>query len=117
LLDRYCAAFENADMVALTELLQADVTLEMPPLPVWFMGRDRVMQFLTARALAKAGDIAMVPTAANGQAAVAEYRRSADDVMRAHSIHVLGTGAAGIAGITVFLDPALFTAFGLPPRR
>jgi RNA polymerase sigma-70 factor (ECF subfamily) len=117
LLDRYCAAFENADMVALTELLQADVTLEMPPLPVWFMGRDRVMQFLTTRALAKAGDIVMVPTAANGQGAVAEYRRSADDVMQAHSIHVLGTDAAGIAAITVFLDPALFTAFGLPPRR
>jgi RNA polymerase sigma-70 factor (ECF subfamily) len=117
LLDRYCAAFENADMVALTELLQADVTLEMPPLPVWFMGRDRVMQFLTTRVLAKAGDIVMVPTAANGQGAVAEYRRSADDVMQAHSIHVLGTDAAGIAAITVFLDPALFTAFGLPPRR
>ena len=117
LLDRYCAAFENADMAALTELLQADVKLEMPPLPVWFTGRDTVMRFLAARAFTKAGDIAMVQTAANSQPAVAEYRRSADDVMRAHSIHVLTTRAAGIAAITVFLDPALFTAFGLPPKR
>ena len=39
-IDRYCAAFENADMAALTELLQADVKLEMPPVPVWFTGRD-----------------------------------------------------------------------------
>ena len=117
LLDRYCAAFENADMAALTELLQADVKLEMPPLPVWFTGRDTVMRFLAARAFTKAGDIAMVQTAANSQPAVAEYRRSADDVMRAHSIHVLTTGAAGIAAITVFLDPALFTAFGLPSSR
>ena len=31
LVDRYCAAFENADVAALTELLQADVKLEMPP--------------------------------------------------------------------------------------
>jgi RNA polymerase sigma-70 factor (ECF subfamily) len=117
LIDRYCAAFENADMAALTELLQADVKLEMPPLPVWFTGRDTVMRFLAARAFTKAGDVVMVPTAANAQPAVAEYRRSADDVMRAHSIHVLTTGAAGIAAITVFLDPALFPAFGLPPSR
>jgi RNA polymerase sigma-70 factor (ECF subfamily) len=117
LLDRYCAAFENGDMAALTQLLQADVKLEMPPLPVWFTGRDRVMRFLATRAFTKAGDIVMVPTAANAQPAVAEYRRSADDVMHAHSIHVLTTDAARIAAITVFLDPALFPAFGLPPSR
>jgi RNA polymerase sigma-70 factor (ECF subfamily) len=117
LVDRYCAAFENADMAALTELLQADVKLEMPPLPVWFSGRERVMQFLRTRAFAKAGDVVMVPTAANGQPAVAEYRRTADGVMQAHSIHVLGTTSAGIAAITVFLDPTLFSAFGFPPSR
>jgi RNA polymerase sigma-70 factor (ECF subfamily) len=117
LLDRYCAAFENADIAALTELLQADVRLEMPPVPVWFTGRDTVVEFLIIRAFAKVGDIVMIPTAANGQPAVAEYRRSADDVMAAHSIHVLNAGAAGIAAMTVFLDPALFSAFGLPASR
>lgn len=117
LLDRYCAAFENADMAALTALLQADVKLEMPPLPVWFAGRDTVLRFLAGRALAQPGDIAMIPTAANAQPAVAEYRRAADGVLRAHSIHVITPGAAGIAGITVFLDPGLFTAFGLSPSR
>jgi RNA polymerase sigma-70 factor (ECF subfamily) len=117
LVDRYCAAFENADVAALTELLQADVKLEMPPLAAWFTGRDAVMGFLTTRAIAPAGDVVMLPTAANGQPAVAEYRRAADNVMRAHSIHVLTAGAAGIAAIVVFLDPALFSAFGLPPTR
>ena len=121
LLDRYCAAFENADMAALTALLQADVKLEMPPLPIWFTGRDAVVRFLVARAFTKAGDMVLIPTAANGQPAVAEYRRSADHVMRAHSIHVLTAsvsgGAVGIAALTVFLDPALFTAFGLPSTR
>ncbi len=117
LLDRYCAAFENADMAALTALLQADVKLEMPPLPVWFSGQNAVMRFLAARAFTKAGDIAMIPTAANAQPAVAEYRRAADQVMRAHSIHVLTTGTSGIAAITVFLDPRLFSTFGLPSTR
>jgi RNA polymerase sigma-70 factor (ECF subfamily) len=106
LLDRYCAAFENADMAALTELLQAEVKLEMPPVPVRFTGRDTVMRFLVARAFTKAGDMVMIPTAANGQSAVAEYRRGADQVMRAHSLHILTTclktGTAGIAAITFF---------------
>jgi RNA polymerase sigma-70 factor (ECF subfamily) len=117
LLDRYCTAFENADLAALTELLQTDVRLEMPPLPVWFTGRDAVTRFLARRAFAEPGDVVLVPTAANGQPAVAEYRRTADNVLRAHSIHVITTGAAGIAAITVFLDPALFQAFDLSPTR
>jgi RNA polymerase sigma-70 factor, ECF subfamily len=121
LIDRYCAAFENADMAALTALLQEDVKLEMPPLPIWFTGRDTVVRFLVARAFTKPGDVVLIPTAANGQPAVAEYRRTAGGVMRAHSIHVLTAGrtdgTAGIAALTVFLDPALFTAFGLPPSR
>lgn len=117
LLDRYCAAFENADMAALTALLQADVKLEMPPMPVWFTGRDAVLRFLADRALARAGDIVMIPTAANSQPAVAEYRRSADGAMRAHSIHVLTTGVTGIASITVFLDAGLFPTFGLAATR
>src|SRR6202453_1125298 len=113
LLDHYCAAFERADIAALTELLRADVRLEMPPLPIWFTGRDAVTRFLAKRAFAKAGDVVLMPTAANGQPAVAEYRRDADRVMRAHSIHVLTAGVGGIGAITVFLEPTLFTAFGL----
>jgi RNA polymerase sigma-70 factor, ECF subfamily len=117
LLDRYCAAFENADMAALTELLQTDVKLEMPPMPVWFSGRDTVVRFLVARAFAKPGEVVLIPTAANGQPAVAEYRRTADRVMRAHSIHVLTPGGTGIAAITVFLGAELFGAFDLPSTR
>lgn len=117
LLDRYCAAFENADMATLTELLQTDVRLEMPPLRVWFTGRHTVMEFLAARAFTRPGDVAMVATAANAQPAAAEYRRGPDGVLRAHSIHVLTPGASGVAGVTVFLDPALFARFGSPPDR
>lgn len=118
LLDRYCAAFENADMAALAALLQDDVRLEMPPMPMWFRGRDAVLDFLTTRALAPPGDIVMIRTAANGQPAVAEYRRNTDSIMAAHSIQVLTSvrrgGGAGLAALTVFLDPTLFPAFGLP---
>ncbi len=117
LLDRYCAAFESGDIAALTELLRTDVKLEMPPHPVWFDGRDAVTRFLAARAFSEPGDVAMVPTAANSQPAVADYRRGDDGVLAAHALHVLTAGDGGIAAITVFLEPELFAVFGLPPTR
>jgi hypothetical protein len=46
-----------------------------------------------------------------------EYRPDDDRVPSAHSIHVVTTGANGIEGITVFLDPKLFSVFGMPPTR
>jgi RNA polymerase sigma-70 factor, ECF subfamily len=117
LLDRYCAAFESGDVAVLTELLRADVKLEMPPHPVWFDGRDAVVRFLAAHAFSEPGDVAMVPTTANAQPAVADYRRNADGVLAAHALHVLTTRGAGIAAVTVFLAPELFAMFGLSPTR
>jgi RNA polymerase sigma-70 factor, ECF subfamily len=117
LVERYCAAFENGDMAALTALLQADVRLEMPPYAVWFAGRDAVTRFLSARAFSAAGAVLMVPTSANRQPAVADYRRHADGVMAAHAIHVLTPGIGGITAIAVFLEPSLFPVFGMPETR
>jgi RNA polymerase sigma-70 factor, ECF subfamily len=117
LVERYCAAFESGDVAALTALLQADVKLEMPPFAVWFTGRDAVTRFLATRAFSQPGDVLMTPTSANGQPAVADYRRDADGVMRAHAIHVLTPGEGGITAITVFLEPALFGVFGMPSSR
>src|SRR6266699_4729581 len=48
LLDRFAAAFENADVSGLAELLREDVALEMPPLLTWFAGRADVARFLAA---------------------------------------------------------------------
>ena len=49
LLDRFAAAFENADAGALAELLREDVALEMPPMPAWFAGRAAVTRFSSRR--------------------------------------------------------------------
>ena len=117
LVEQYCAAFERGDVDALTELLRADVKLEMPPFAVWFTGREAVTRFLGSRAFAGAGDIVLIPTSANGQPAVADYRRDADGAMHAHAIHVLTTAVDGISAITVFLEPTLFRAFGMPVVR
>jgi RNA polymerase sigma-70 factor, ECF subfamily len=114
LLDRYVAAFVNADVASLTGLLRKDVELEMPPYPTWFGGLDAVGSFLADR-LRGAGDRwRMVPTGANGQPAAAAYLRQRDGVHRAHAIHVLTVTGSGIARIVAFVDERLFPTFGLP---
>ncbi|MFI9764352.1 sigma-70 family RNA polymerase sigma factor [Streptomyces sp. NPDC051963] len=112
-LDRYVAAFENADMDALVELLQDGVELEMPPYLEWFSGRKDVLRFLEPRVGVK-GLVRMLPTRANGQPAVAMYERDAHGVFRAHSIQVLAVSDGAVARMTVFLDAGLFDRFGMP---
>jgi RNA polymerase sigma-70 factor, ECF subfamily len=116
LLNRYAAAFENADVAALAELLRDDAVLEMPPLPAWFTGRERIALFLRSHVLLRPGDFTMIPTAANGQPALAAYRRGQDGVYRANSLEVLTLTGARIAHIVAFVDPGLFVPFGLPPE-
>jgi RNA polymerase sigma-70 factor, ECF subfamily len=113
LLDRYAAAFENADVSALTRLLRADAVLEMPPLPGWFAGRERIGRFLAFRVFGWPGDFAMVPTAANGQPAFAAYLRGHDGVHRAHAVQVLTVSASGIAHVVSFNQPELLATFGM----
>jgi RNA polymerase sigma-70 factor (ECF subfamily) len=107
LLDRYVAAFVSADIPALTALLRADATLEMPPFATWFAGREDVLAFLYARILTE--PLRGIATTANGQPAMAVYVRG-----RAHGILVLDVRAGLVAGIVAFLDPELFPLFGLP---
>jgi RNA polymerase sigma-70 factor (ECF subfamily) len=114
LLDKFAAAFENADVSALAELLRADAVFEMPPLPAWFAGRDHICRFLRAHVLREPGALTMIATSANGQPALAAYRRGQDGVRRAYAVQVLTVRGARVARIDAFLDPGLFTAFGLP---
>jgi RNA polymerase sigma-70 factor (ECF subfamily) len=112
LLDRYIAAFENADAASLERLLRRDATLEMPPSSVWFAGGDAIATAVAG--LGSPGEWRMVPTAANGQPAAAAYQRSVDGTYRAFAIVVLTASATGIARLVVFGDPGLFGRFGLP---
>jgi RNA polymerase sigma-70 factor (ECF subfamily) len=116
LLERYAAAFETADVAGLTELLRADAVLEMPPMAVWFAGRDRVSRFLGRRVLVRPGDFVLTPVRANGQPAFAAYERGAAGRHEPHAIQVLTVTAEGISRIVSFNDGGLLAAFGLPDR-
>ncbi|WP_051020151.1 nuclear transport factor 2 family protein [Nocardia araoensis] len=43
---RYLRAFETADVDALVELLTDDAVLEMPPVPLWYRGREHYGRFM-----------------------------------------------------------------------
>jgi RNA polymerase sigma-70 factor, ECF subfamily len=114
LLDRYVAAFEDADIAALTKLLHDDVIWEMPPYAEWFAGREPVRRFISAELFDRADAWRMVPIGANGQPAMAVYRHHSDGRHHAHAIQVLAMSLTGIKRIVTFLDPSLFGTFGMP---
>jgi RNA polymerase sigma-70 factor (ECF subfamily) len=111
LLDRYVAAFESADIAGLLSVLTEDAAFEMPPVPFWFTGRDRIGTFLGARMIELGSAVARV-TSANGQPAVALWVRDRGDAWRAHAIHVLTIAPTGITRVVAFQTPALFDRFG-----
>jgi RNA polymerase sigma-70 factor (ECF subfamily) len=114
LLDRYATAFQNADVTAVMRLLREDAVFEMPPQPTWFTGRELIGRFLRSRVLTEPGRFQMIPTAANGQAALAAYMRGHDGGYRAHAIQVFTIAASRVTRVTSFNDPGLFATFGLP---
>ncbi|HZO69049.1 MAG TPA: sigma-70 family RNA polymerase sigma factor [Kribbellaceae bacterium] len=117
-LDRFAAAFENAEVSALAELLREDVALEMPPAMTWFAGSRAVVGFFAALPpFAAPGGFRLVPIMANGQAAFAIYHRAADGAFRADAVTLLTVTPTGIARIVTFRDPSLFESFGLPPEH
>jgi RNA polymerase sigma-70 factor (ECF subfamily) len=112
---QYAAAFRDADIDALMRLLTSDAVLEMLPLAAWFRGPAAIGRFLSDRVLTGPGVMRLVPAPANGQPGFACYLRHGDGGYRAHAVQVLEPRAAGLGRITIFLDPALFASFGLPP--
>ncbi|HVX47708.1 MAG TPA: RNA polymerase subunit sigma-70 [Mycobacteriales bacterium] len=112
ILDRYLAAFENADTEALTALLRDSVEYEMPPIPAWFRGRAEVLDHHVRRVFGHPRRA--VATNANGYPALASYSRDVEGTFRAHAIHVLEVDGGQVARVVVFLDPDLFARFGLP---
>ena len=113
----FMSAWERADLAALAALLAEDARLVMPPLPVWFDGREDVLAFLGRKFRDHgASQWRLAATAANGQPAIGIYLRTAGQVcFDRFAIAVLRVADAGIDDVTLFMsDPALFDLFELP---
>jgi RNA polymerase sigma-70 factor, ECF subfamily len=116
LLDRYMAAFEAADAAAIRAVIQDDFSIEAVPHTTWFQGLDVCIPFLERVFAVQAPGLRMLPTRANGQPAIASYRRDASGNLSADGLWVLTIVDGRISRAVKFLDPGLVTAAGLPAR-
>jgi RNA polymerase sigma-70 factor (ECF subfamily) len=115
LLGRYLKAWEGHDVDGFVALLKEDAATTMPPWLQWFIGREAVRSFF-GMVWKTCGGLRLVSTAANGQPAFGVYERNATTgIWAAHSIHVLTLEHDAICALTLFVEPRLFQAFGLPP--
>ncbi|SEF20754.1 RNA polymerase sigma-70 factor, ECF subfamily [Amycolatopsis pretoriensis] len=113
-LDRYVRAFESADVTGLVELLTEDVVMEMPPVPLWFLGPDGYGRFLERLFAMRGRDWRMTRAAANGQPALVAYCRDDTGVYRLHTLQVFTVAGGRVAHNVVFADPAVLALFDLP---
>ncbi|MCF2526536.1 sigma-70 family RNA polymerase sigma factor [Yinghuangia soli] len=113
---RYADAFARYDMEALAMLLHVDATMSLPPYATWMRGPADIRAWLTGPAVG-CRDSRLIPTAANGVPAFAQYRPAPDGGHAAWGLHVVETAGGRITGITVFRDTErLFPLFGMPGR-
>ncbi|MDL4814260.1 sigma-70 family RNA polymerase sigma factor [Actinomadura opuntiae] len=108
LLDRYVKAFTSYDVDGLVALLHRDATMSMPPFAWWLGGREAIRAALLGAGGVCADD-QLVRTAANGSAALAQYRDG-----RAFGLIIVEFRDGLIAALTTYLDPSLFPMFDLP---
>ena len=114
LLERYIAAFENADAAELERLLVEDVVLEATPLRSWYAGRKTCVPVLRAHVMGAPGTWRMYATRANGQPAMVGYTRDASGVYQPYGVTLLTVTDKGISRVTSFGDPDLVAVFGYP---
>lgn len=114
LLEEYVAAFESYDVPRLTALLRSDAVNSMPPLPLWLSGRDEIRTWMLGPGSECRGS-RVLPTAANGCAAFAQYRPDPDGRgYHTWALQVLETDGSQITGLHCYVFPSLFTYFGFP---
>ncbi len=115
-IDRYVHAFEAADVPALVKLLADDAVLEMPPVPLWYRGRDDYGAFIRRVFEMRGPGWAMRRLTANGQPALAAYAPAPDGPPWLHTLQVFTIAGGQVAVNVVFADPEVFRVFGLPDR-
>ncbi|MBV9708395.1 MAG: nuclear transport factor 2 family protein, partial [Chloroflexi bacterium] len=121
LLKRYVHAWETDDVTGLVALLKEDATLNMPPFPLWYRGRESIRAILTSVAFRSGmqNQWHLYPTAANGQPAFAFYRTGVSrDSYQAFGMQIVTLDYAAptrqIGDVTIFNIPSLVTYFGFP---
>jgi RNA polymerase sigma-70 factor, ECF subfamily len=118
LLARYVEATERGDARAMTALLRADAFFAMPPRPGTWVGNETIVNAWVEGGFGSElfGDLRCLLTSANGQPAVANYRREPGAAgFLPLALDVLRIEDGAIAEIVAFdLDEKLVEALDLP---
>ena len=112
-IEAYVRAFEAADVDGLVRLLADDAVLEMPPVPLWYRGREDYGLFLRRVFDMRGTGWVMRQLTANAQPALAAYAPEAEGGYRLHTLQVFTVADGRVTRNVVFGDPAVFAAFGL----
>ena len=114
MLQKYVAAFERYDVHELTSLMRDEVTFCMPPYSLWLRGPAEIHTWMLGLGCGCRGS-RLVPTAACGWPAFAQYRPNPQGGHKAWALIVLELSEERIAGVYSFLDTeALFPKFDFP---
>ncbi len=102
-------------MDAVAAMLAEDVTLTMPPMPTWFVGRAAVAGFFGRLPLRAGRRWRLLPVGANGQVAFAHYVwDESTGRFLPHGVNVLALKGSLVSEINAFLYPEDYPLFGLP---
>jgi RNA polymerase sigma-70 factor (ECF subfamily) len=106
-------AYENGDVTRLVALLTEDVRLTMPPIPMAYLGRALVAEFLAEFVFQSGYTFTIVRTRANGQPAFGMYlRESTGSAPQPRGVMVF-TLAGGRVGELTRFDVDVLASFGL----
>ncbi|HEV2346863.1 MAG TPA: sigma-70 family RNA polymerase sigma factor [Actinocrinis sp.] len=111
LLAEFMDAFERYDVARITRMLHDDAIQSMPPYALWISGADEIARWMTGPGAGCEGS-RVIPVAANGTIAFAQYRRGGAEPW---AIQTLWLDGRRIRQIHTFLLPEqLFPLFGVP---
>jgi RNA polymerase sigma-70 factor (ECF subfamily) len=112
-LDQFVDAWESGDVHSLIQLLHERATFAMPPMGVWYAGRESIQRALQNLVFMPGTKWKLVPTSANGQPAFGIYRGERENY-QAFGLLLPIFAEDKFMQVTAFLSPPLVTRFGLP---
>jgi RNA polymerase sigma-70 factor (ECF subfamily) len=116
-LDQFLIAWESGDVNLLIQLLHEKATFAMPPMGVWYSGRESIQRALQNFVFMPGVKWKLIPAFANGSPAFGIYKRmedAADYQAFGLILPVFGGPDGKIVEVTAFLSPQLVSRFGLP---
>ena len=117
ILAAYLRSWEAHDVDAIVALMRDDIIFAMPPHSTWYRGRPEVERFLRSPLFTErwSAGFRVLPTRANGQLALAFYRRAAADY-RPSSLQLVRFAEGQLTEVISFIGPTHLRGFDLPER-